>query len=79
MSIIKRRRPGRLAKKNRAVGPIYYVNPHTKERFFLRIFFITMSDPISYNYLRIVNGVLYGIFKEAYLTRELITDDNEWI
>jgi len=66
-------------KKDRAVGRIYYVNPGAEERFFLRIFLITVSGPISYKYLRTVNGVLYGIFKETYLTRGLITDDNEWI
>ncbi len=64
-------------KKDRVVGRIYYINPGVGERFFLRIFFIAVSGPISYEYLRIVNSVLYGIFKEAYFTRGLITDDNE--
>src|SRR6266498_5015304 len=64
-------------KKDRAVGCIYYINPDAGERFFLRIFLITVSDPISYKYLRIVNDVLYGIFKETCLARRLITDDNE--
>src|SRR6266511_3679747 len=64
-------------KKNRAVGRIYYTNPGAEERFFLRIFFITIPDPTSYKYLRIVNGVVCGIFKKAYLARKLITDDNE--
>ncbi len=66
-------------KKDRVISRIYYINPGVKERFFLRIFFITISDPISYKYLRTVNGVLYGIFKKTYLARELIADDNEWI
>ncbi len=66
-------------KKDRAVSRIYYINPGVGERFFLRIFLITVPDPISYKYLRIVNGVLYGIFKETYLARKLITNDNEWI
>ena len=64
-------------KKDKTVGRIYYVNPDAGERFFLCIFFIMVSGPIFYKYLRIVNGVLYGIFKEACLTRGLITDDNE--
>ncbi len=75
--IIRRRRPGRFAKKNKIVNRIYYTNPGTGERFFLYILLIIISSPTSYKYLRTVNGVLYGIFKEAYLTRELITDDNE--
>jgi len=66
-------------KKDRAVGRIYYINPGAGERFFLRIFFITVSGPISYEYLRTVNGVLCGTFKEVCLTRGLIADDNEWI
>ncbi len=64
-------------KKNRTIGRIYHVNPDAGERFFLRIFFIIMSGPTFYKYLRTVNGVLYGIFKEVYLTRGLITDNNE--
>ncbi len=64
-------------KKNRVVGRIYYINPDTGECFFLRILLITVSGPISYKYLHTVNGVLYEIFKETYLTRKLITDDNE--
>src|SRR6266498_4218059 len=64
-------------KKNKAVNCIYYTNPDTRKRFFLRIFLITVSSPTSYKYLRIMNGVLYGIFKEVYLTRKLITNDNE--
>src|SRR6266536_1257595 len=66
-------------KKERAVGRIYYANPGTGERFFLRIFFIAVPGPIFYKYLRIVNGVLCGIFKEVCLTRGLIIDNNEWI
>ena len=64
-------------KENRAVGRIYYTNPGAEERFFLYIFLITVSGLISYKYLRIVNGVLYEIFKETCLTRGLITDNNE--
>ena len=66
-------------KKDRAVGRIYHINPGAGELFFLRMFFITISSPISYEYLRTVNGVLCGIFKEVCLARGLITDDNEWI
>src|SRR6266536_1311536 len=66
-------------KKDRVVGRIYYVNPGVKECFFLCILLITVPGPISYEYLRTVNGVLYGIFKEVCLARGLITDDNEWI
>ncbi len=66
-------------KKDRAVGRIYYVNPGIGKRFFLRMFLITVPGPIFYEYLYTVNGVLYGIFKEIYLTRGLITDDNEQI
>jgi len=51
-------------KKDRAVNRIYHINPDTGERFFLRIFFITVPGSISYKYLRTVNGVLYGTFKK---------------
>src|SRR6266536_2782678 len=64
-------------KKDKTVSRIYYINPGTGERFFLRIFFITVFSPISYKYLRTINSVLYGIFKEIYLTRGLITNNNE--
>ncbi len=64
-------------KKDRTVSCIYHTNPDTRERFFLRILFITIPSPTSYKYLRTVNGVLYGTFKEAYLTRKLITNNNE--
>jgi len=64
-------------KKNKAVSRIYYTNPDAGECFFLRILFITVSGPIFYKYLRTVNNVIYGTFKKIYLTRRLITDDNE--
>ncbi len=75
--IIKRKRPKRSRKKNKVVDRIYYINPGIKERFFLRILFITIFGPIFYKYLRIVNNVLYGIFKKACFTRKLITNNNE--
>src|SRR6266536_2361913 len=39
-SIIRRRRPGRLVKKNRVVGRIYHVNPGAGERFFYVYFLL---------------------------------------
>jgi len=66
-------------KKDKAVGRVYYINPGAGECFFLRILLIAVPNPIFYEYLRTVNGVLYGIFKEVCLARELIADDNEWI
>ena len=66
-------------KKDKAVNRIYHINPDAEERFFLHIFFITIPGPIFYKYLRTVNGVVCEIFKKAYLTRGLITDNNEWI
>jgi len=73
----KKKKAWTSRKKDRAVDRIYHINPGVEERFFLRIFFITMSGPTSFKYLRIVDGVLYGIFKETCLTRGLITDNNE--
>src|SRR6266536_872086 len=64
-------------KKDRVVGRIFYTNPGVGERFFLCMVFIGVFGPISYKYLRIVNGVVCGIFKEACLARGLITNDNE--
>ncbi len=64
-------------KKDKVVNRIYYINFGAGERFFLYIFFITVFGPISYKYLHIVNGILCGIFKEACLTRKLITDNNK--
>ncbi len=52
-------------KKNKAVGRIYHINPGTEERFFLRILLITVPGSTSYEYLRIMNGVIYGIFKKS--------------
>ena len=78
-SIIRRRRPGRLVKKDRVVGRIYYINPGADERFLFRILFITVSSLIFYKFLHIVNGVIYGIFKEACLARKLIKNNNEQI
>src|SRR6266498_3714117 len=62
-------------KKDRIVNRIYYINPGAGERFFLYILLITVSGPISYKYLYIVNGVLYGTFKKIYLTRKLIINN----
>ena len=64
-------------KKDRVISRIYHINPDTENRFFLRIFFITVFSPIFYKCLRIMNGVIYGTFKKTYLTRRLITDNNE--
>ncbi|CAG8513875.1 5493_t:CDS:2 [Acaulospora colombiana] len=32
----------------------------------------------SFEYLQIVNGMLFKIFKEAYKTRGLLEDNNKW-
>src|SRR6266498_4744680 len=42
-------------KKDRAVSRIYHTNPGAGERFFLRIFLITVFGPTFYKYLRTVN------------------------
>ena len=52
------------------------LNPHTQERFYLRMLLHHVRGPKSYEELRTVDGVTYDTFLEAAIKRRLVEDDN---
>ena len=47
-------------------------------RFALRLLLHNVPSPVSYDYLRTYNGVMYDTFNEAAMRRGLLEDDSAW-
>lgn len=60
------------------IGRMIYVNPTGGERFFLRILLTTIRGAVSFDDLRMVNGVLHPDFKSACVALGLLDSDEEW-
>ena len=52
------------------------LNKHTHELFFLRTLLYQVKGPLSYEYLRTVDGICYDTFKKACVKMGLFTDDS---
>jgi hypothetical protein len=60
------------------VGPLYFVSPFARERYFLHTLLTKVKDAISFEALRIVNGVVHDTFKSACIVLGLYDSDDEW-
>jgi hypothetical protein len=58
---------------------MYYAHPSSGECFFLCLLLTAVKGATSFEYLRTVDNVVYGSFKEACFARGLLEDDREWI
>nr|GEV01763.1 hypothetical protein [Tanacetum cinerariifolium] len=66
----KRRKQGKMR------GRMVSVNPAEGERFYLRVLLQHVKGPIGFDYLYMVDDVLYTMFRRAALERGLIKSDN---
>jgi len=46
--------------------------------FFLRILLHNVIGPMSFEYLRTVNGITYKSYREAFQQLSLFKDDKDW-
>ncbi|XP_015925246.3 uncharacterized protein [Parasteatoda tepidariorum] len=60
------------------LGRLYTVHPKQHECFFLCLLLVNVPGPISFQYLRKVNGTSYGTFFDACRELHLLEDDNHW-
>ncbi len=60
------------------VGRLYFVSPSTSERYFLCTLLTKFKSAISFEALRIVNGVVHDTFKSACIVFGLYDSDDEW-
>ena len=69
---------GTRRKKGREVGRIYYAHPASGEHFYLRVLLNFVKGCTSFESIRIINGVDYKTYREAYYALGLLDDDKEW-
>jgi hypothetical protein len=60
------------------VGRLYFVSPSAGERYFLRTLLTKAKGVVSFEALRIVNGVVHDTFKSACIALGLYDSDDEW-
>ncbi|GJZ08213.1 ATP-dependent DNA helicase PIF1 [Tanacetum coccineum] len=65
-------------KQKKCIGRIYYSNPASGERYYLRMILNVARGPQSFKELMTVNDRLYATFKEACFAYGLLNDDKEW-
>lgn len=65
-------------KLGRCIGRIYYCNPASSEKFYLRMLLNIVRGPRSFEEIRTINSVVYPNFKTACYTLGLLDDDREW-
>lgn len=62
-----------------AIGRITYVPPSIGDAYYLRVLLNKIPGATSFEFLKTVNGVLYGEFKDACYALGLLDDDKEYI
>ncbi|PIA50577.1 hypothetical protein AQUCO_01200042v1 [Aquilegia coerulea] len=65
-------------KQGTAIGRMYFANPNSGERFYLRLLLTVVKGPDSFESLYVVGNTKYNTYREACLARGLLEDDNEW-
>ena len=60
------------------LGRMVYVSPTSGERFLLRMLLTTVRGAVSFDDLRMMNGVLHPDFKSACIALGLLDSDKEW-
>ncbi|XP_062817668.1 uncharacterized protein LOC134293583 [Anolis carolinensis] len=66
---------GHDAVASEALGRVYTVHPNNAECFFLRILLHTVRGPMSFAFLKTVNGEVCNTFREACQKLGLLEDD----
>ncbi|PIA65621.1 hypothetical protein AQUCO_00100850v1 [Aquilegia coerulea] len=61
-----------------SIGRMYFANPNSGERFYLRLLLTVLKGPTSWADLKAFENVRYNTFKEACIARGLLEDDKEW-
>ena len=57
------------------IGRIYSVHPASGELFYFRMLLMIVKGAKCYEDVRIYNGIVYSIFREACGSRGLLGDD----
>ena len=57
---------------------VFTVNPRQTECFYLQLLLVNVTDPLSFQDIRKVNGQQYPTYKDACLELSLLEDDNHW-
>ncbi|CAN1247128.1 ATP-dependent DNA helicase PIF1 [Linum grandiflorum] len=65
-------------KRGPNIGRLYYCQPSSNERFYLRMLLQIVKGCRSFDDLKTVNNVQYDSFKEACNAYGFLTDDGEW-
>ncbi len=60
------------------VGRLYFFNPSTGERYFLRKLLTKIKGSVSFKVLRTINSVVHDTFKSACIALGLYDSDDEW-
>jgi hypothetical protein len=60
------------------VGRLYFVSPSVGERYFLRTLLMKVKGAVSFEALRIINGVVHDTSKSACIALGLYDLDDEW-
>jgi hypothetical protein len=60
------------------VGHLYFVNPSTSERYFLRTLLTKVKSAVSFEVICTVNGVIHDTFKSTCIALGLYDSDDEW-
>ena len=75
---VVRKRIWKIRQRDFAIGRMYYVQPTSGEKFYLRLLLTVVKGATSFGHLRTVNGFLYPTFKQACIALGLLEDDQEW-
>jgi DNA replication protein DnaC len=67
------------SKKGFAIGRLYYAQPASGERHYLRMLLNTVKWCKSFKDIRTINGTLHPTYKDACWALCFLDDDNEWI
>ena len=68
----------KLRKLKKCIGRMFYSNPASGERYYLRMVLNVAKGPESFKQLMTVNKVTYQTFKEVCFAYGLLNDDKEW-
>jgi hypothetical protein len=60
------------------VGRVYFALPSTGERYYLRMLLYIVTYPLSFEYLRTYEDIVYDTFQQACMAWGLLESDEEW-
>uniref|UniRef100_A0A453HZ10 Helitron helicase-like domain-containing protein n=1 Tax=Aegilops tauschii subsp. strangulata TaxID=200361 RepID=A0A453HZ10_AEGTS len=74
----KRKNGGKDVVVKKTIGRIYYAQPTSGEKYYLRMLLNTVEGCRSYEDIRTVDGVVHPTYKSACYALGLLNDDKEW-